>query len=277
MILLFKRHAPLFWVLFCMLPTSAMELTQTGENLMALSQSSPFTPVWPHGDIQQIFKDVFFVTGTNKIHHEDINIQTSRNMTIVRNGSELTLINTVRLNEEALQKLDALGMVKNIVRIGAFHGRDDAFYQHRYPDAKLWALKGTTYERSLKITQDLTPGGLMPFPGCSLFVFETSTQPECILHIEREGGILVSCDSIQNITSIDEFYSSETAKSFEEQGLVKPANISPIWLSATNTKASDFERLLKLFTFNHLLTAHGPPLLNKAYEQVTQTIQRVFS
>ncbi len=90
----------------------------------------------PHGDIRQIFKDVFFVTGTNKIHHEGIDIQTSRNMTIVRSGSELTLINTVRLNEEALQKLDALGVVTNIVRIGAFHGRDDAFYQNRYPDAK---------------------------------------------------------------------------------------------------------------------------------------------
>ncbi len=117
----------------------------------------------------------------------------------------------------------------------------------------------------------------MPLPDCSLFVFETSTQPECILHLAREGGILISCDSIQNITSLDEFYSPETASSFEAQGLVKSANITPIWLGATHTKASDFERLLKLFTFNHLLTAHGPPLLNDAYGQVTQTVQRVFS
>jgi hypothetical protein len=117
----------------------------------------------------------------------------------------------------------------------------------------------------------------MPFPDCSLFVFETSTQPECIIHIEWEGGILVSCDSIQNITSIDEFYSPATAKSFEEQDLVRSANISPIWLGATNTKASDFERLLKSFTFHHLITAHGPPLLNNAHERITQTVQRVFS
>jgi hypothetical protein len=244
---------------------------------VTLLQSLQFTPAWPHGNICQIFQDVFFVTGTNKIHHEGIDIQTSRNMTIVRSGSELTLINTVRLNDEALQKLDALGVVTNIVRIGAFHGRDDAFYQNQYPHAKLWALRGATYESSLKANQDLTPGGLMPFPDCSLFVFETSTQPECILHIEREGGILVSCDSIQNITSLDEFYSPETAKSFEEQGLVRSANITSIWLGATSTKASDFERLLKSFTFQHLLTAHGPPLLNHAYEQVTQTVQRVFS
>lgn len=244
---------------------------------MALSQPAQFIPAWPHSDIYAVFKDVFFVTGTNKIHHEGVDIQTSRNMTIIRSGTELCLINTVRLNEKGLQELDALGAVTNIVRIGAFHGRDDAFYQNQYPNAKLWALRGITYENPLKIHQYLIPGGLMPFPNCSLFVFETSIQPECILHIEREGGILVSCDSIQNITFIDEFYNTETATSFAEQGLVRPANITPIWLGATNTKASDFERLLKSLTFLHLLTAHGEPLLNHAHEQVTQTVKRVFS
>jgi len=277
MILLLKQHTLLFRIIFCMLFSFAVESSEIGEKPMVLTQPLQFTPVWPHGDIHQVFKDVFFVTGTNKIHHEGVDIQTSRNMTIVRSGSELTLINTVRLNDEALQKLDALGVVTNIVRIGAFHGRDDAFYQDRYPGAKLWALRGTTYERSLKVTQELTPGGLMPFTDCSLFVFETSTQPECILHIEREGGILVSCDSIQNITSLDEFYSPETAKSFEEQGLVRSANITSIWLGATNTKASDFKRLLESFTFRHLLTAHGQPLRDNAHEQITQTVQRVFS
>jgi hypothetical protein len=172
--------------------------------------------------------------------------------------------------------LEALGTIHNIVRIGAFHGRDDGFYKHRYPNAKLWTLKGVSYESGLSADQELTPGGLMPFPTCSLFIFESSTQPECILHIDREGGILISCDSIQNITATDEFYNSETAKSFQEQGLIKPANISPIWLGATNTKVVDFDRLLKSFSFRHLLTAHGEPLLEKAYEQITQTVQRVF-
>jgi hypothetical protein len=97
------------------------------------------------------------------------------------------------------------------------------------------------------------------------------------LHIEREGGILVSCDSIQNITTTDEFYNLETARSFESQGLVKPANISHIWLEATGAKAADFSRLLKIMTFRHLLTAHGEPLINTAYDQVGATIQRVFA
>jgi hypothetical protein len=197
-------------------------------------------------------------------------------MTIVRSGSALTLINTVRLNDEGLQKISLLGEVRDIVRIGAFHDRDDAFYKHQYPKAQLWTLIGASYDDGLTADRKLVTGGEMPFPDCSLFIFETSAKPECILHIEREGGILVSCDSIQNITAIDEFYNSETAKSFQDQGLVRSANISPIWLGATGTKASDFETLLKSFNFRHLLTAHGEPLLERAFEEVTQTVQRVF-
>lgn len=250
-------------------------IANTGINQMN-SQPIQFTPAWPHGDIQEIFPDIFFVTGTNKVQHEGVNIQTSRNMVIVRNGSELTLINTVRLNEEGLKKLDKLGKVTNIVRIGAFHGRDDAFYKNQYLSANLWVLKGMTYENGLKPDMELTAESEMPFPGCSLFVFETSKLPEGILHIAKEGGILITCDSIQNITSTDQFYSQETAKSFDDQGLVKPANISPIWLGATNTRDSDFEKLLKTIAFRHMITAHGKPLINKAYEQVNETFSRVF-
>lgn len=244
---------------------------------MSNAQSLQFTPAWPHSEIREIFKDVFFVTGTNKVHHEGQDIQTSRNMVIVRHGSELTLINTVRLDEEGLIQLDLLGNVAHIVRIGAFHGRDDAFYRNQYPTSLLWTLKGMTYESGLKSDRELIPGGAMPFPGCSLFVFETSTLPEGILHIDREGGILISCDSIQNITSTDDFYNAETAKSFHDQGLVRSANISPIWLGATHTQAPDCHRLLKTMTFRHLLTAHGEPLMNTAFEKVAETVKRVFS
>ncbi len=164
---------------FCMLSSFAASTTETKEKTMTfvdhVSVTPEFTPVWPHGDIEEIFQHVFFVTGTNKIQHEGADIQTSRNMAIIRHDSELTLVNTVRLNEEGLRKLEALGRVAHIVRIGAFHGRDDAFYRHRYPEASLWALKGMTYENGLQPDRELIPGGAMPFPACSLFVFETST------------------------------------------------------------------------------------------------------
>lgn len=243
---------------------------------MTTLQYNQLTPVWPHGDVLEIFSDIFFVTGTNKVQHEGANIQTSRNMVIVRHGTDLTLINSVRLNDEGLAKLNTLGTVKNIMRIGAFHGRDDAFYRHYFPSSKLWVLKDMVYENDLKADHYLAFNDRLPIPRCSLFVFETSLHPEGILHLEREGGILISCDSIQNISATDEFYSKDTARFFEEQGLVKSANISPLWLGTTQTNATDFERLLKSFTFQHLITAHGEPLLNRAFLKVKETMNRVF-
>lgn len=243
---------------------------------MMTSESNQFTPAWPHGDVVEIFPDIFFVTGTNKVHHEGTDIQTSRNMVIVRHGTDLTLINSVRLNNEGLAKLNTLGTVKNIMRIGVFHGRDDAFYRQHFPSSKLWVLQDMVYENALKADHYLTCTDRMPIPGCSLFLFETSLHPEGIVHLDREGGILISCDSIQNISTTDEFYSKDTAQFFEAQGLVKPANISPLWLGATQTKATDFERLLKSFTFQHLITAHGEPLLNDAFPMIKETMNRVF-
>jgi hypothetical protein len=235
-----------------------------------------FAAALPHGALRQIFPDIFFVTGMNKLHHNGADIQTSRNMTIVRSESTLTLINTVRLNEEGLKALDALGGVSHIVRIGAFHDRDDSFYKHRYPDATLWTFKGVQYASGLIADRLLEENGPVPFLGCSVFEFKTSKHPEGILHIQREGGILVSCDSIQNITGVDEFYNAQTAQTFKEHGLIQPANISPIWLGATRTQEEDFCRLQTRFVYSHLLTAHGEPLLHQAREKVTQGIARAF-
>jgi hypothetical protein len=74
-------------------------------------------------------------------------------MVIIRNGHQLSLINTVRLDDAGLAVLDRLGKVTNVVRIGAFHGRDDAFYLDRY-GAKLWALPGMKHQddRSTDVT-----------------------------------------------------------------------------------------------------------------------------
>ena len=156
-----------------------------------------YSPAWAHGEIKEIFSNIFIVMGTNITIHEGTELQHSCNMVIVKNANELTLINTVRLNDKGLAILDNLGQVTNVVRIGEFHGRHDAFYIDRYL-AKFWALKDINDENKKCTDIELTPNGKMPFPDCSLFVFETSVHPEGILHINRESGIIITCDSVKN-------------------------------------------------------------------------------
>jgi hypothetical protein len=233
-----------------------------------------YSPAWPHSAITEIFPDIFFVMGTNITHHNNAELQHSRNMIIIRENGKLSLINTVRLDEKGLAALDALGEVKNVIRIGAFHGRDDAFYLDRY-HAKLWALKEMTHANNRATDIQLVPNGQMPISDCSIFIFETSTYPEGILHISQHGGILITCDSIKNWVTADPFFSPETARAYEEQDFFGAASISQVWKQACNVSASDFARL-KTLAFNHLLSAHGEPLLNNANELVTKTIRQEY-
>ncbi|MGE3317989.1 MAG: hypothetical protein AB7I18_01725 [Candidatus Berkiella sp.] len=235
-----------------------------------------YRTVQPHGEINEVFHDLYMVTGTNHIHHDGVDIQVSRNMVIVRDDHQLTLINTVRLNEPGLQALDALGTVQNVVNIGAFHGYDDAFYLDHY-HAKLWALKNKQHQNNRQADYLLNENGPMPLPDCTLFNFETTQFPECMLILKRnEGNVLITCDCIQNWETPDTFFSEQSAKQFQEQGLIKQANIPDTWLGACQPDVAELSKI-KALSFKHLISAHGVPLKDNAYEKVCETLKNKFS
>ncbi len=105
--------------------------------------SKTYSKAPKHGNIEEVFQDVFFVSGSvNMIP----GVRLSHNMIIVREGTSLTLISAIRLNEEGLRKLDSLGKVEHIIRLGDYHldfknGVDDPFYFNRYK-ATYWTMKG---------------------------------------------------------------------------------------------------------------------------------------
>ncbi|MFN7097544.1 MAG: hypothetical protein ACK4PR_08300 [Gammaproteobacteria bacterium] len=75
-----------------------------------------YSPAWPQSEIKEIFPDVFIVIRVNKTNYNGVNLQHSRNMIIIRENNNLSLINTVRLTVNGLAALDKLRKVKNIIR-----------------------------------------------------------------------------------------------------------------------------------------------------------------
>ncbi len=240
----------------------------------ALGPDVIYKPAMPHGDLEQVFDGVYFVTGTTSPVFMGIAWQYSRNMTVVDNGGELTLINTVRLDEAGLAKLDALGRVKHVVKLGAMHGMDDAFYVDRY-GATQWGLPNMTHDSGRPSDRELVVGGDMPFPFVSLFTYETASLPEGLLVIDRDGGILVSCDSLQNWATVDRFFSEDSAARMTGYGFIQPANVGPGWMQQCRPEAADFARIKQL-PFRHLLSAHGTPLRDHAKQQLAATFERLF-
>lgn len=215
--------------------------------------------VLPHDDLKEVFPDVFTVTGQMPIG-PDGEIKISRNMTVVREAGTLTLLNTVRLIEAALATLDGLGTVRHIVKLGSFHGRDDAFYVRRYPGAAMWAPPSMPHERGVTTDRQLGDDAV-PISDASVFVFRTSSTPEALVLLARHGGILVACDSFQNTEVPDQFHSADTGR--RVPNLIGRGIIGPGWRRSAKPDASDFRRLADL-EFRHLLPAHGTPLLDDA-------------
>ncbi|MEM9492692.1 MAG: hypothetical protein AAGC55_26325 [Myxococcota bacterium] len=232
-----------------------------------------FRPAQPHGDLREVLPDVFFVTGGHEMIM-DMRYRFSRNMTVVRHGGELTLINNIRLSEAGLAALEALGTVTHLMKIGAFHSVDDAFYLDRYRP-QLWALPDMELPEGRDVDHLLSADGPLPVPDASLHVLASSARPEAIVRLDRAGGVLIACDSLQNWAEVDEYFDEATAARMTEMGFIRPANIGPGWLAFNKPEPIEFARIKEL-EFRHLLSGHGTPLLDTAHEQLCATFARIF-
>ena len=228
--------------------------------------SDPFPPALPHGELEEPLPGVFFVTGTLAMNAA---MRFSRNMTVVREGERLVLLNTLRLSPAGLDALDALGKVTDVVRLAGFHGMDDRFYKDRY-GAKVWAIRGQRYRKAFE-TQgppyfepdvEVGPGDALPLEGASLHVF-SCTPPEAILVLPRHGGIAITGDSLQNWATTDRYFSLPAKVAMKLMGFVKPHNIGPGWAKAAKPAAAELRAVLDL-EFEHLLPAHGAAVLGGA-------------
>lgn len=238
-------------------------------------------PASPHGPIEEVFDGVWFVRGGVRMPMF-LPMRIGRAMTIVRGDDGLTLFNSVRMSDEGLRALDALGTVKHVIRLAGFHGRDDGFYRERY-GAKVYAIEGQKYERGLdpkkaspapymEPDEWLSERSPLPISDASLKVFSTCTPPEAICRLAREGGILIAGDSLQHTPTPDEYYSFLAKIMMKRMGFMKPYNVGPGWLQFASPSAADVRSVLDL-DFEHVLPAHGAPVIGGAREKYRPAIE----
>jgi len=230
---------------------------------------SNFAPLEPHGPLQEVWDGVFWVRGSVRMGP---GMRIPRNMIVVRDGTDLTLVNSVRLSEDGEAALEKLGTVEHIVRIG-IHGMDDPYNLERF-GATYWATEGLIDE-SGAAHQKLAD---VPISDGQLFSFRDTVKPEAALLIERDGGVLVTCDSVQN-------WMNQEGCSFLARGLTRamgfmhPMNIGPPWRKLMTAKGGslrgDFDRMLAL-PFEHAIGGHGDPAKGDAKAGLEATVSRVF-
>ncbi len=239
----------------------------------------PFQPALPHGELREVLPDTFLVTGTVKLPGS-MPLRFSRNMTVVREGERLVLVNSVRLDEAGLAALDRLGKVTDVVRLAGFHGMDDPFYKDRY-GAKVWALRGQRYTAGFAptgepyFTADVEMDAATPLPlgGARLYVID-STPPEGILLLDRSGGIAIAGDCLQHWHQSDAYFSWLARIVMPMMGFIRPHNVGPAWLKQAKPSRAQLRGILDL-PFANVLPSHGAPVLGGARDRYRPAIERV--
>jgi len=240
----------------------------------------------PHGPIEQVFEDVFFVQGSIVVTSVAADQRINRNMVILRDGetgsglSDLTLINCVRLDAAGEEALTDLGTVKHVIRLGAMHGQDDRYYVDRF-GAKFWGLETSPIHPEPRPSPDcvLAEGGPLPVSDAELFVFQLPKIPETALLVKRHGGILITADSLQHHASWDGM-SEAAIPRLQAAGFELTTSIGPIWKVRLTPEGGslkpDFERLLKL-EFDHLVSAHGQFSIGGAHALAEAAVAKAFA
>jgi hypothetical protein len=240
----------------------------------------PHPPALKHGELTEVLPGIHFVTGTIGMPGP-LPVRFSRNMTVVRRGDRLVLVNSVRLDERGLAALDKLGKVTDVVRLAANHGVDDPFYKEHY-GAKVWVVRGQRYTAGFNTSAPrtyFTPDAEMdtttalPIDGAKLFAFD-SKPPEGLLVLSDHGGVVISGDCLQHWAAPDEYFSWLGKTIMKMMGFIKPHNIGPGWLKQCKPPKEQLRALLDL-SFTNVLPSHGAAVIGGAREHYRAAIERV--
>lgn len=228
----------------------------------------------PHEPLREIGPDLYYAPGTFDVAPL---MRISRNMVIVRNGRELTLVNPIRLSPQGEGELERLGTVRHAMRLGAFHGVDDAYTIARF-GAEFWCQAHSSHHAEPKPDHVLAEGRPLPIPGATLLEFRETKRPECVLRIPHGAGTLLTCDSLQHYGNFER--QSLVAKlAMPLMGFRKTLIVGPLWLKYMQQPGSslrpDFERIAGL-RFDALIAAHGTPLMSDARDALRAAIAHVY-
>ncbi|MCK6265062.1 hypothetical protein KP803_17425 [Vibrio sp. ZSDE26] len=247
-----------------------------------------FPRVLKHGKIEPITENIYWVRGSVKLKAPHpkfgpLTLQFSRNMTIIKQGDELILVNSVRLDEETLEQLDSLGKVKHVVRLAAFHGMDDPFYKNRY-DVTIWSVNAPYFSgvdpnppEAHYFAPDklLSSKSLPPIPDLKYFEIGSGSLNEGLFYLERENGIAISGDSLQNWHQADENFNLTARFMMKKMGFIRPTGIGPGWVNAVKPDVSE---LFDFFDwgFETLIPSHGEPITSAASEAFRSSVEKII-
>ena len=228
-----------------------------------------FPDALPHGPLTSVADGVFCVAGAFRMGPGVI---IARTMTVLTGEDGLVVLNAIRLSEEVQSELDDLGRVHHLIKLSDSHGIDEPFYVDFYKPT-VWSLPGADMGE-LSVDRSLGPDG--PVSGGVVVDYGlTEGWREAAYWVPTAGGTLVTCDAIQNCvgTGLSFLGRMMTSAMGFKGGVVVP----PMWRRFQKLKGAAVRETLSGltdFSFENLVTGHGPPVAGGADSLVRAAIER---
>lgn len=233
-------------------------------------------PAEHHLPLREVFPGVWLASSvvTQNIGL-GLKIRFGRNMVAVRIDAGWVLINPVRLSAAAEQQLLAQGPILHLVRLGTYHGRDDAYYAERFQPA-FWCVPGVHAHPAPQPEHAIVEQGAFPIPGAQVVVFDAATRAECAVCLPQHR-LLLTCDAVQHYEH-DPLLSPLARVVMWPMGFFTPCVIGPLWLKWTTPRGGSqraaFERILAL-DFDHLIGGHGTPKIGGAKAALARNVAKL--
>ncbi|MCY7295528.1 hypothetical protein [Alteromonas sp. a30] len=253
-----------------------------------MNAQTPYPLAQPHDPLHEVLPNIYRVRGSVSVRapfikYGPLTLSFSRNMYVVKDHDDLTLINSVRLNEAGMARLSALGKIKNVIRLAGFHGMDDPFYRSQY-GATVYSVDAPYTKGMSKAPKPgdiyfqpdvvLTPDSPLPIKNALYTEIRSATPKDGLLILHRDKNIMISGDSFQHWPKPDPLFNVTAKILMRLAGFFKETSIGPGW---RNYAKPDIQELIHIANteFDCLLPGHGEPVLKDASQRFLQRLQKM--
>lgn len=250
-------------------------------DVVALPANVYPAPVMPNSGLEQVLPDVWTVRGSMQLRYSFIYFPVT--MTVIRDSStgDIAILNSIRVDDptvNAILDLATPASKVHIVRLGAYHGKYDAWWCATFPDkCVMWALPGHNTQDGATVDEVLSVENAPLRALCSVFVFGFP-KAEAVLLVHG-AKLAVFCDAIVNYSSLE--YCGLLCRPlmwYMAYGCYhRPASLYAREMAKDSSKEKvmlEYQRMLEL-DFDSYVSGHGPVVIGDARKKITERMKTV--
>ena len=230
---------------------------------------SPYPDAVSHGALEKVTDDIYVVRGGH-IMMKGMVIELT--MTVIKQGSDLVIVNAMRVSPEMEAEIQKLGKIKHLVQICGGHGTYDQYYIDTFKTT-FWDLPGRDEAKTPKGDKILSDGGDFPVKGAKVMKIKDVSIPEFVVWLPHGGGTLVTADFIQNgrPKEFENFMGSVFAHmvGFNNGRCSCPPLFRLGFNTGVDMYANNGPRIMAL-DFKNICPGHGPAQIGDAKEDLKE-------